>query len=81
MENDFQKNLKRFMEEKDITQRELAEIIGVSDVRMNKIMTEEVPLRPLEIVNMLLYFDCKQTELFGNIFDGYFDDLSKLEDL
>ena len=74
MENEFQKNLKRFMEEKDITQRELAHLIGVSDVRMSKIMTEDVPLRPLEILNMLLYFDCKKTELFGNIYDGYFDD-------
>lgn len=74
MANDFHKNLKRFMEERNVTQRELAQIIGVSDVRMNKIATEEVPLRPLEVLNMLLYFDCKQTDLFGNIFEGYFDD-------
>ena len=73
MENEFQKNLKRFMEEKDITQRELAEIIGVSDVRMSKIMTQDVSLRPLEILNMLIYFDCKQTELLGKTFDGYFE--------
>ena len=74
MENEFQKKLKRFMEEKDITQRELAEKIAVSDVRMSKIMNEDVPLRPLEILNMLLYFDCKPTELLGNMFEGYFDD-------
>ena len=73
MKSDFRKNLKRMMSEKDITLREFAEIIGVSDVRMCKIMTQDVPLRPMEILNMLIYFDCKQTELFGNTFDGCFE--------
>ena len=73
MKSDFQENLKRMMSEKDITLRELAEIIGVSDVRMCKIMTQDVPLRPMEVLNMLIYFDCKQTELFGNTFDGFFE--------
>ena len=66
MENEFQKNLKRFMEEKNITQRELAEKIAVSDVRMCKIATGDVELKPLEVLNMLIYFDCKYTELFGS---------------
>jgi len=72
--NVFSENLKRFAEEKDITLRELAEKIGVSDVRMCKLLEKDTPLRPLEIINLLLYFDCKPTELFGNAFEGYFDD-------
>ena len=66
MKSEFRENLKRMMSEKDITLRELAEIIGVSDVRMCKIATGDVALRPLEILNMLIYFDCKYTELFGS---------------
>ena len=65
MKSEFQENLKRMMSEKDITLRELAEKIAVSDVRMCKIATGDVELRPLEVVNMLIYFDCKYTELFG----------------
>ena len=72
--NVFSENLKRFAEEKDITLRELAEKICVSDVRMCKLMEKDTPLKPLEIINLLLYFDCKPTELFGNAFEGYFDD-------
>ena len=74
MKSELQKNLKRFMEEKDITQIELAYIIGVSSVRMSRIVNDDnVQLRPLEILNLLLYFDCKQTDLFGKEFEGYFD--------
>ena len=72
--NVFPENLKRFAEEKDVTLREVAEKIGVSDVRMCKLLEEDAPLRPFEIINLLLYFDCKPTELFGNIFEGYFDE-------
>lgn len=71
--NVFAENLKRFAEEKDVTLREIAEKIGVSDVRMCKIMEDQAPLRPIEIIDLLLYFDCKPTELFGNMFEGYFD--------
>lgn len=67
-------NIKRFAEEKDITLRELAEKIGISDIRMTKITEDEkTPLRPMEILNLLLYFDCKPSELFGNAFEGLFD--------
>lgn len=65
MKSDFRENLKRMMSEKDITLRELAEKIAVSDVRMCKIATGDVELRPLEVLNMLIYFDCKYTEIFG----------------
>ena len=75
IKSDFRENLKRMMSEKDISLRELAEIIGISDVRMCKIATEDVVLRPLEVLNMLIYFDCKHTELFGNMFDGCFEKL------
>ena len=71
--NVFPEKLQRFAEEKDVTLREIAEKIGVSDVRMCKIAEGKTPLRPIEIINMLLYFDCKPTELFGNMFDGYFE--------
>ena len=74
MESQFQRNLKRLLEEKGITERELAEKIGISDVRMNKLMNEESPVRPYEIANLLIYFDCKPSELFGNWFDDLFDD-------
>ena len=72
--NVFPENLKKFAEEKEVTLREVAEKIGVSDVRMCKIMEDQIPLRPMEIINLLLYFDCKPTELFGNMFEGFFDD-------
>ena len=74
MESDFKKNLERLMKEKNITQIEFARKIGVSEERMNKIINTDIPLRPLEILNMLIFFDCKQTELFGNSFEGIFDD-------
>ena len=74
MESQFQRNLKRLTEEKGVTLRELAEKIGISDVRMNKLMNEETPVRPVEITNLLIYFDCKPSELFGNWFDDLFDD-------
>lgn len=74
MESDFKKNLERLMKEKNITQIEFARKIGVSEERMNKIINSDIPLRPLEILNMLIFFDCKQTELFGNSFEGIFDD-------
>jgi len=74
MESDFKKNLERLMKEKNITQIEFARKIGVSEERMNKIINTDSPLRPLEILNMLIFFDCKQTELFGNLFEGIFDD-------
>ena len=70
----FPENLKRFAEEKDVTLREIAEKICVSDVRMQKIVDNETPLRPIEITNLLLYFDCKPSELFGDMFEGIFDE-------
>ena len=72
--NVFSNNLKRFAEEKDVTLREIAEKIGVSDVRMCKISEGNTPLRPIEILNLVLFFDCKPTELLGNMMEGYFDD-------
>lgn len=72
--NVFSENLKKLAVEKGVTLREIEKKIGVSDVRMCKIMEDQAPLRPMEIVNLLLYFDCKPTELFGNMFEGYFDD-------
>ena len=67
-------NIKRFAEEKNITLRELAEKICISDIRMTKITEDEnTPLRPMETLSLLLYFDCKPSELFGNAFEGLFD--------
>ena len=34
---------------------------------------ENTPLRPMETLNLLLYFDCKPSELFGDAFEGLFD--------
>lgn len=53
---------------------ELAEKIGISNNRMLKIANEETPLRPIETLNLLIYFDCKPSELFGNAFEGCFDE-------
>ena len=72
--NVFHENLKRMASDKDMTLREIAEKIGVSDVRMSKIADKETPLRPLEILNLLLLFDCKPTDLLGDMMEGYFDD-------
>lgn len=58
-------HIKRFAEQKDITLRELAEKIGVSDIRMIKIANDQRPVGPIEALNLLLFFDCKPSELFG----------------
>ena len=51
------------MEEKDITQRELAEAIGVSDVRMSLIASGKKEMKPLEMLNLMMFFDCKPSDL------------------
>lgn len=67
--------IRRFAEEKKgISLMELAEKIGISNIRMLKIANEETPLRPIETLNLLIYFDCKPSELFGNAFEGFFDE-------
>ena len=70
----FAENLKRFLEEKGVTKREFAKKIGVSEIRLYRLMDDKTPLHPIEALNMLLYFDCKPTELFGNLFEGCFDE-------
>ena len=61
--------------ENDMTLREIAEKIGVSDVRMHKIADYKTPLRPIEILNMLLLFNCRPTDLLGNMMEGCFDEI------
>jgi DNA-binding Xre family transcriptional regulator len=58
-------NITKLADKKGITLRELAETIRVSDVRMVKIANEQAPLKPIETLNLLIFFDCKPSDLLG----------------
>ena len=59
----FAKNLKRYMEEKDISQRKLAEIVGVSAPTVNEwLKTKKYP-RIDKIEIMSNYFGCLKSDL------------------
>ena len=66
----MRENIRRMAAEKGITLKELAKKVGIPDVRMMKIMNTDTQLRLIEIVNLLIYFDCKPSELYGKKFTG-----------
>ena len=61
----FSMNLRRLADKKDVTQREVAKKIYVTDIRAKKLFSGMVWPTPVETVNILIYFDCKPSELFG----------------
>ena len=69
----FTGNLRRLMKERDLTQRELAEKIGVTDIRMAKLVTGEREPKPMEIANLEIVFHCTAEELMmAKIISGRF---------
>ena len=59
----FSKNLQHFMEQKGITQRELAEIIGVSAPTLNEWIKAKKYPRIDKVEKLANYFGCLKSDL------------------
>jgi len=68
----FSSNLKRYIELRDLTQREVADAIGVSYQRISSWVQGKAMPRFNKLVELANYFGIDRSDLLESNYDGYF---------